>query len=438
MKRIFLIGMFIVSHATAGVFTPAEVHRLKHHFFANFHHQGAIVASPSKQNPNYYFDWIRDSAMAMGLVETWYETSQSDYYKKRLIQYVTWTERVQHQIDTLPDQDILGEPKFYIEGTPFAGSWGRPQNDGPALRASVLIRFAQQLLDAHENDYVRLHLYNNTMDTKSMGAIKMDLEYTAHHWQEVNFDLWEEVLGHHFFTAMAQQKALRDGAALARRLKDKHAANFYETQAQLINTRLNEHVDLNFNLIKATLRPHAGPQKNLELDSSIILGVLINPHTTGIFSPGHSLVKNTVHALHAEFNAMFPINANGSGAILFGRYPGDTYDGYQTNSTGNPWFILTATMAEYYYTLANQLVGTTNNQTKIAKYITRGDQYLALIKQYAPTLYISEQINLQTGKQQGARSLTWNYVAILRAIHLREQLESNNVARFRRSRNTGS
>lgn len=50
---------------------------------------------------------------------------------------------------------------------------------------------------------------------------------------------------------------------------------------------------------------------------------------------------------------MFPINHNHPSAILFGRYPGDTYDGYQTNSIGNPWFILTATMAEYYYTLAN-------------------------------------------------------------------------------------
>jgi len=120
---------------------------------------------------------------------------------------------------------------------------------------------------------------------------------------------------------------------------------------------------------------------------------------------------------------MFPINENGLGATLFGRYPGDTYDGYQNNGLGNPWFILTATMAEYYYTLADRLSLTDKNQKLIDRYVRLGDGYLKLIKKYAPTLYISEQINLNTGIQQGAASLTWSYVSILRAIDLRKKLE---------------
>jgi len=31
----------------------------------------------------------------------------------------------------------LGEPKYQVDGTRFNGAWGRPQRDGPALRALV-------------------------------------------------------------------------------------------------------------------------------------------------------------------------------------------------------------------------------------------------------------------------------------------------------------
>lgn len=33
----------------------------------------------------------------------------------------------------------LGEPKFMIDGSAFTGPWGRPQRDGPALRAIALM-----------------------------------------------------------------------------------------------------------------------------------------------------------------------------------------------------------------------------------------------------------------------------------------------------------
>ncbi|WP_058515687.1 glycoside hydrolase family 15 protein [Legionella santicrucis] len=423
LKRIcFLMLFFFVSQAMSSVFSLEEVQKLKQHFFSNIQSNGAIVASPSKQNPNYYYDWVRDSAIAMNLIETWYESTHAYGYKERLFHYVDWTQILQHQNNPNPGYDILGEPKFYINGYPFNEQWGRPQNDGPALRASVLIHFAQQLLDNHEAEYVKTRLYNNTMDPHTMGAIKMDLEYIAHHWSDPNYDLWEEVYGNHFFTAMAQQKALLEGATLARHLNDNGAAVYYEYQAQQINSRLSQHLNKNHQIIQATLLPHPGPQKTLELDSAVILGVLFNPQKNGAFSPNSLYVQNTVQALHEQFNLMFPINNNHPSAILFGRYPGDTYDGYQTNSVGNPWFILTATMAEYYYTLANNLSMIEENQSQIIEYIQAGDNYLKLIKKYAPDMELSEQINLNTGVQQGASSLTWSYVAVLHALDYRDKL----------------
>lgn len=426
MKRIFFLMTFLVSQAIASVFSPQETQLLKQRFFDNFHPNGAIVASPSRQNPNYYYDWVRDSAIAMALVETWYESTHSAEYKNHLLLYVSWTSNLQLQPDPIPGMDILGEPKFYIDGYPFDGIWGRPQNDGPALRASTLIRFAQQLLNQGEDEYVQAYLYQPHLNPKTMGVIKRDLEYTAHHWQEADYDLWEEVLGHHFFTAMVQQKALVEGAALARRLHDDKAANFYEDQAKLIQARLYQHLDPASHLIQATLAPHPGPQKTLELDTSVILGLLLNPQEKGPLSISHHYAKQTVQALHDQYTTLYPINQHASGPVLFGRYPGDTYDGYRNDGLGNPWFILTATMAEYYYTLAEQLPDNTKKKNLFHDYVKTGDDYLRLIKKYAPTMTMSEQINLNTGVQQGAETLTWSYTSVLRAIELRNKLDTSH------------
>lgn len=46
----------------------------------------------------------------------------------------------------LEDGAGLGEPKFHANETAFTDSWGRPQRDGPPLRATALISFGQWLI----------------------------------------------------------------------------------------------------------------------------------------------------------------------------------------------------------------------------------------------------------------------------------------------------
>ncbi|CEK10564.1 glycoside hydrolase family 15 protein [Legionella hackeliae] len=424
MKRIFALSIyFFIATTHSAVFSPAEIKTLRQNFIVNIMDTGAVIASPSRYYPDYYYDWTRDAAITMDLVETWYEKEKKPEDKARLFNYVHWVEQAQHQVDTLPGQDILGEPKFYLDGRAFDGPWGRPQNDGPALRALTLIRFAHALIKNKEMDYVRTHLYNGGLNPKTMGAIKMDLEYIAHHWQEKNYDLWEEVYGDHFFTAMVQRKALLEGAKLARELKEETTAAFYESKARLIEERLLKHIDKENLIIQASLAPHPGPQKTYELDSAVMLAVLLGHTDDNPFLPDNFYVKNTVAALKDQFKMLYPINDNHTDALLFGRYPGDTYDGYRNDGLGNPWFILTATIAEYHYKLATMLPNDEEHRSLIEANRNQGDNYLKLIKHYAPNLLMSEQINLNTGIQQGAISLTWSYVAVLRAIDLREKIK---------------
>src|SRR5690606_5456606 len=102
-----------------------------------------------------------------------------------LERYVTFT-KINQTTPTLTQGP--GEPKFYVTGQAFAGPWGRPQNDGPAQRATVLTRWAKHLLkDGHER-YVRGVLYDGVWPN-SFSVIKSDLEFVAHNWQAPCFDL---------------------------------------------------------------------------------------------------------------------------------------------------------------------------------------------------------------------------------------------------------
>ena len=79
--------------------------------------------------------------------------------------------------------DVLGELKYYISGEVYDKWWGRPQTDSLALRAITMIAWAQDLLKTNGTDYVLENLY--IADPTKHSVIKSDLEFIAHHWQEV-------------------------------------------------------------------------------------------------------------------------------------------------------------------------------------------------------------------------------------------------------------
>lgn len=53
----------------------------------------------------------------------------------------------------------LGEPKYRVDETPYNEDWGRPQADGPALRATALIAYARWLLVRISNFLLLLIAY---------------------------------------------------------------------------------------------------------------------------------------------------------------------------------------------------------------------------------------------------------------------------------------
>lgn len=94
-------------------------------------------------NKQDWYTWTRDSALTdKALIERFIHGDQS--LQTLIDDYVS----AQAQLLVLstpsggPESGGLGEPKFNVNLTQFTGSWGRPQRDGPALRATALILYA--------------------------------------------------------------------------------------------------------------------------------------------------------------------------------------------------------------------------------------------------------------------------------------------------------
>jgi glucoamylase len=339
---------------------------------SNILSDGAVIASPSRSNPDYYFHWVRDAALTMDVIVSMFmqsvDPAERQRYMTLLTSYLNFS--LGNQVTWNPSSDLeggrgLGEPKFNTDGSAFTGPWGRPQDDGPALKVLTFIRLANRMLDGGDPNQVELvktRLYDGVLPTNSL--IKRDLEYVSHNWQLTSFDLWEEVRGHHFYTRMVQRKALTEGARLAIRLNDGGAAGWYALQATELEDQIKKHWDQGNGYLVATLDRDGGIDwKSSGLDTAIILGVL-HSHTPAdnFFSATNDMVLATAGTLASTFDQLYPINnvkkdsQGGDLGVAIGRYPEDRYSGTTTSSVGNPWVLCTLALGELYDRAANEWV----------------------------------------------------------------------------------
>jgi len=385
---------------------------------ANMLDNGATVASPSTSNPDYAYDWVRDTSLTMKMVvQLSQDPSISDSIRQKL------TDRISTWIDfelarqTTPTLTDLGEPKFYVTGKADLEPWGRPQNDGPALRALTGIEIANQWMKEGRFDDIRARLYRSEIPARTM--IKRDLEYVAHHWNETSFDLWEEERAMHFYTLTVQKVALLKGAKLAKDMGDGAAADFYATQSKAIDQYLGAFVEGKRGIIRYAIDKDSPlPHKKSDLDIAVLLAA-IQTFDGQFYVPVEAMI-NTVNQLAQTFQSLYAINRiqttpDGKPlGIALGRYPDDKYSGFDF-STGNPWFLSTLALAEFSCDLSQ-------TQTFSEKQNTRLND--TAVKQFNRVLYhlpaggaMSEQFNRDSGYEQGAHDLTWSYTSYITAYH---------------------
>ena len=216
----------------------------------------------------------------------------------------------------------LGEPKFEVDGIAFTGAWGRPQRDGPALRATALIAYSRYLINSGETSIVTDVVWP---------IISNDLSYVAQYWNQTTFDLWEEIQGSSFFTTAVQHRALVEGNNLAQQISK--TCGGCVSQAPDVLCFLQSF--WNGEYIMANINEDNGRSRK---DGNTLLGSIhtFDPSAgcdDSTFQPCSAKALANHKAVVDSFRTVYAINSGvpEASAVSVGRYPEDTYQG------GNPW-----------------------------------------------------------------------------------------------------
>jgi len=293
---------------------------------------------------------------------------------------------------------IAGETRVNPDGTLDISSWPRPQHDGLALRALALLRwmgeFAAKLEASHQ----------------LAALIRFDLDFTARHWREPSFDIWEEERGQHYYTLRVAAAALLAGADWIGQLGESDLARHYRADAQAIQRALDEFWVPDAGYYRSRVLSSGAPSTK-ELDIAVILA---SNHSAcaadaGRHSPQDPRLHSTLERLESLFGAAYPINrgrASERGPAM-GRYAGDIY------YSGGAYFFSTLGAAEFCFRAAR-------GAADAAAWIDRGDAYLRTVRAYIPPSgAMSEQFDQHTGAQTSARELAWSYAAFISCVSAR-------------------
>lgn len=384
--------------------------------------RGSVVASISfgdwTVEPDYFFHWVRDSAIAMRAVVALMQSSSGATqrrWRNHFEDFVRFSltlsrcdggrfvKRVNYRARTLPGarkhlrgkaelralvgDAILGEPRFNPDGTLDILRWSRPQYDGAALRALTCLRF----LDAGGRD---------GKDIRRL--IAQDLDFTCRHAGARCVGPWEERSAWHYPVALLQLGALVHGRRFAGRRAEAWAA---------AERHLRERLDgfwSDRDQVYLAQRP--ARTAAARLDAAVLLAVLDADLPEGRHSVHDPRVQKTQAAIEKFFAREFPINRGKACAPLLGRYRGDRYFG------GGAWYPTTLAAAALYYRRA-ALAGKDRSRL-----IGRGDAFMARLHEVTPASgALSEQIDRRTGEHRSARHLTWSHAAFVSASFLRRQ-----------------
>jgi glucoamylase len=143
---------------------------------ANNVHPGVVIASPDRDDPPYFYTWTRDSALVYKSIVDRFTRSYDAGLQRHIERYISSQARLQavsNPSGQLFDGTGLGEAKFNVDLTPYTGAWGRPQRDGPPLRAIALASYGKWLV---------ANGYSETASQIVWPIVRNDLNYVSQYW----------------------------------------------------------------------------------------------------------------------------------------------------------------------------------------------------------------------------------------------------------------
>jgi glucoamylase len=391
---------------------------------------GSIIASPVPgaydPDPDYFFHWFRDSAVVIDAVRLLFEAGHmseadalahfADFTRfslsletldgNALVKAPAWREKVvpDFQKYVRPNDEFAAVRGFAVSadtrvnpnGSIDISKWARPQHDGPPLRALSVLK------------WIRKHKV--TADAAKL--LQHDLDFTAKHWRDPSYDIWEEESGHHYYTLCVSAAALAQGAEWLRSTGKAKEADALQAESRAIYGSLDGFWRESGGYYTSRILPE-GAKSTKELDIAVILSAV---HTAGegdVHTARDPRMQSTLERLEALFGAAYPINhdlPHGRSPAM-GRYQGDVY------YSGGAYYFSTLGASEFCFLAAAAHAPGCEHRRQ---WVERGDGYLATTRLYTPASGdLSEQFDQRTGEQTSAKHLAWSYAAFISCVTAR-------------------
>jgi len=227
------------------------------------------------------------------------------------------------------------------------------------------------------------------------------------------YDLWEERFGVHSFTVAAVIAGLRAAANFAKLFQDAPLAGKYDKVAEQMKEGLTEH--LYHTGLKRYARSGYRKDKGYELDEVIdvsLLGLTI----LGALPPRDPRMAETMEAIRQQLWLKTPVEG-------CARYQNDVYQRPSDSPPdipGNPWFISTLWLGEYFIARAESL-----------QELHEALPYLEWCGRNAlPSGVLAEQVHPVDSSPLSVSPLTWSHSAfvwtVLQYIEKFNSLKNNN------------
>jgi len=215
-----------------------------------------------------------------------------------------------------------------------------------------------------------------------------------------SYDLWEQRRGIHLWTCCALYGALSAATKLAMIFEPAKVDAYRQARAELKSGVLNSMFDAKLNRFGRSLVPGETPgslQLDMAIDSSMAGLFLFD------FLPARD--PRVVSTMQAIYDRLWVRTPTGGMA----RFEDDCYfrvSADLANVPGNPWFVTTLWMAEWYIAVANS-PRDLEPALDLLHWIARNASESGLL---------AEQINPYTGQPLAVMPLTWSHGELVSAI----------------------
>ncbi|MFN3396316.1 MAG: glycoside hydrolase family 15 protein [Thermodesulfovibrionales bacterium] len=215
-----------------------------------------------------------------------------------------------------------------------------------------------------------------------------------------SYDLWEEKWGIHTFTISAVYGGLKAAENFSVFFGDKKRARIYRDAADEVKQSMERYLysDDEKRFLKTIIPEKNGSFKiDLTVDASICA-----PFYFGVFEPDDERVVNTIKAIKKHLWVKTPV-----GGVA--RYTGDNYHRVTDdieNVPGNPWFICTLWLAQWYIAKAKN-----KEELKDALPLLEWVASRAL-----PSGVLAEQVHPFTNQPLSVSPLTWSHAAFVATV----------------------